>query len=116
MATFEYTSLTESGRSMGGIIEAASREQAIEMLTDMNLVVGEITQVREKKPKTGIGRTELLLFNQQLASITKAGIPIERGLRELAGDISSRSMRKCPPAPSSPGREPGEESRRGLKM
>ncbi|MBW8015015.1 MAG: type II secretion system F family protein [Planctomycetes bacterium] len=94
MATFEYTSLTESGRSMGGIIEAASREQAVEMLTDMNLVVAEITKVQGKKSKTGIGRTELLLFNQQLASITKAGIPIERGLRELANDVSSRSMRK----------------------
>jgi len=35
-----------------------------------------------------------VLFNQQLASITKAGIPLERGLRELAGDISSRSMRR----------------------
>jgi type II secretory pathway component PulF len=35
-----------------------------------------------------------MLFNQQLASITKAGIPLERGLRELASDISSRSMRK----------------------
>lgn len=94
MAIFEYKALTESGRSMGGTIEAASRDQATEMLTDMNLTVGEINQVRDKKPKTGIGRTELLLFNQQLASITKAGIPIERGLRELADDISSRSMRK----------------------
>ena len=32
MATFKYTSLTDSGRSMGGTIEAASREQATEML------------------------------------------------------------------------------------
>jgi type IV pilus assembly protein PilC len=94
MATFQYTSLTDSGRSMDGTIEAASREQAVDMLTEMNLVVGEITQVRGKIPKTGIGRTELLLFNQQLASITKAGIPLERGLRELAADVSSRSMRK----------------------
>ncbi|MCF7954900.1 MAG: type II secretion system F family protein [Phycisphaerae bacterium] len=94
MATFEYTSLTDSGRSMNGTIEAACREQAVEMLDEMGLVVGEITQVREKKSKTGIGRTELLLFNQQLASITKAGIPIERGLRELAADVSSPSMRK----------------------
>lgn len=94
MATFEYTSLTASGRSMGGTIEAASRDQAADMLADMNLVVSEITQIRQRVPKTGIGRTELLLFNQQLASITKAGIPLERGLRELANDVSSRSMRK----------------------
>jgi len=35
-----------------------------------------------------------MLFNQQLASLTKVGIPLERGLRELANDVSSRSMRK----------------------
>jgi len=35
-----------------------------------------------------------MLFNQQLASITQAGIPLERGLRELADDVGSRSMRK----------------------
>jgi type IV pilus assembly protein PilC len=35
-----------------------------------------------------------MLFNQQLASITKAGIPLERGLRELSSDIASKSMRR----------------------
>ncbi|MHC4631932.1 MAG: type II secretion system F family protein, partial [Planctomycetota bacterium] len=47
-----------------------------------------------KRPKTAVGRNEFLLFNQQLASITKAGIPLERGLRELATDVGSKSMRK----------------------
>lgn len=79
---------------MKGTIEAGSAEQASEMLGDMQLTLNEIRKVSEGRPKTPVGRSEFLLFNQQLASITKAGIPLDRGLRELAGDVSSRSMRK----------------------
>jgi type IV pilus assembly protein PilC len=93
MATFEYNALTSADRLMKGTIEASSREEADELLKQMQLVVNSLEKARLKKPKTAIGRNEFMLFNQQLASITKAGIPLERGLRELARDISSRSMR-----------------------
>ncbi|MCK5173499.1 MAG: type II secretion system F family protein, partial [Planctomycetes bacterium] len=94
MATFEYNALTSGGRLMRGTIEAASHEQAGELLTDMQLTVNEITKAVEKPAKTAVGRNEFLMFNQQLASITKAGIPLEKGLRELAKEAGSRSMRK----------------------
>ncbi|MHC4203132.1 MAG: type II secretion system F family protein [Planctomycetota bacterium] len=94
MATFEYNALTSAGRLMKGTIEAGTNQEADELLEQMQLVVNSVEKAKAKKPKTAIGRNEFVLFNQQLASITKAGIPLERGLRELAGDISSRSMRK----------------------
>jgi len=94
MATFEYNALTSAGRLMKGTVEAGSREEAGELLKQMELTVNSIEKVKAPKPRTAIGRNEFMLFNQQLASITKAGIPLERGLRELASDISSRSMRK----------------------
>lgn len=94
MATFEYNALTSAGRLMTGTIEAASREQAGELLKDMQLTVNEIVKARVKMPKTAIGRSEFLLFNQQLASITKTGIPLEKGLREIAADVASRRMRR----------------------
>jgi len=94
MATFKYNALTSAGRLMKGTIEAGSREEAGELLQQMELAVNSIEKAKPKKPKTAIGRNEFMLFNQQLASITKAGIPLERGLRELASDISSKSMRK----------------------
>ncbi|MHC4362269.1 MAG: type II secretion system F family protein, partial [Planctomycetota bacterium] len=94
MATFEYNALTSAGRLMRGTLEAGSREEAGGLLRDMQLTVNSIEKAKLSKPKTAIGRSEFLLFNQQLASITKAGIPLERGLRELAEDVSSRSMRK----------------------
>jgi len=79
---------------MKGTIEAGSREEAGELLQQMELAVNSIEKAKPQKPKTAIGRNEFILFNQQLVSITKAGIPLERGLRELASDISSKSMRK----------------------
>jgi len=94
MATFEYNALTSAGRLMKGTIEAGSREEAGELLTQMQLTVNSVEKAKAEKPKTAVGRNEFLLFNQQLASLTKAGIPLERGLRELASDVSSKSMRK----------------------
>ncbi|MBN1456377.1 MAG: type II secretion system F family protein [Sedimentisphaerales bacterium] len=94
MATFEYNALTSSGRLMKGTIEASSPEQASQMLTEMKLTINEISKAKDKGPKTSIGRNEFLLFNQQLASITKAGIPLEKGLRELASDAGSTAMKK----------------------
>ncbi|MHC4654544.1 MAG: type II secretion system F family protein [Planctomycetota bacterium] len=94
MATFEYNALTSAGRLMKGTVEAGSREEAGELLKQMELAVNSIEKAKAPKPRTAIGRNEFMLFNQQLASITKAGIPLERGLRELASDIRSKSMRK----------------------
>ncbi len=94
MAIFQYNALTSAGRLMKGTIEAGSPDDARHLLDDMGLTVNSLDTSPPERPKTTVGRNEFLLFNQQLASITKAGIPIERGLRELAQDVSSKSMRK----------------------
>ncbi len=94
MATFEYNALTSAGRLMKGTLEAGSREEADELLRQMQLSVNSVEKAKPERPKTAIGRSEFVLFNQQLASITKAGIPLERGLRELTRDVHSRSMRR----------------------
>lgn len=94
MAIFRYNALTEGGRLMRGSIEAASPEQATQLLQDMKLTVNEVEKTRETTPQSSIGRSEFLLFNQQLASIAKAGIPLEKGLRQLARDAGSRRMRR----------------------
>ena len=94
MATFTYEALTAAGRLMQGTLEAGSSEEAGETLGGMQLKVNSIQKAEVARPKGLVGRNEFLLFNQQLASITKAGIPLERGLRELASDIASPRMRR----------------------
>lgn len=94
MSLFSYQSLTESGRLMTGTIEAGNPEQARQMLGDMKLQVTELEKVREIPVPSTVGKNDFLLFNQQLAALTKAGIPLERGLRELANDVGSGKMKR----------------------
>lgn len=94
MATFEYSAMTASDRLMKGIIEAGSVQEASQLLKQMRLKVNSLEKAKSEKPKTPIARAEFLLFNQQLASLTKAGIPLEQGLRELSKDVASKPMRK----------------------
>jgi len=95
MATFTYHALTSAGRLMKGTLEARDREQASQVLTEMHLEVSSIEKTPEPRPRSPISRTEFLLFNQQLASLTKAGIPLAQGLRELSADVSSKRMRRA---------------------
>lgn len=94
MALFRYQALTEHGRLMEGTLEAASPTEARAVLEKMNLSVQQIQMCTEPKPPPPIGQNEFLLFNQQLASLTKAGIPLEQGLRQLARDAASARMKQ----------------------
>ncbi|MFC1766242.1 type II secretion system F family protein [Planctomycetota bacterium] len=94
MATFTYKALTESGRMMNGTLEAGSHEEATQQLDTMHLQVNRLDRCETPISGKPLSRNEFLLFNQQLASITEAGIPLEQGLRELARDIASRRMRQ----------------------
>ncbi len=78
---------------MTGTIEATDIEQAKTSLDDLNLQVTELEKTKEPAAPKGIGHNEFILFNEQLASLTKAGIPLEQGLRELAHDAGSSKMR-----------------------
>lgn len=93
MALFEYRSCTQAGRLMTGTIEAADIEQARTSLDELGLQVTELEQAKAPSAPKSVGRNEFLMFNQQLASLTKAGIPLERGLRELAADAGSGKMK-----------------------
>lgn len=93
MALFEYRSCTPAGRLMSGTIEAADIEQARSSLNELGLQITELEQASRPAAPQPVGRNEFLMFNEQLASLTKAGIPLERGLRELAADAGSGKMK-----------------------
>ncbi|MCH7918990.1 MAG: type II secretion system F family protein [Planctomycetes bacterium] len=94
MAVFQYQALTQAGRLMKGTLEAGSPSEASDLLGQMQLTVQSVEKATPPKARSAIGRSEFVLFNQQLASIAKAGIPLERGLRELSHDIASPKMRR----------------------
>ena len=94
MAIFEYEALTSSGRVMKGTLEASGNQQAHDALVEMNLSVNSLRLAPPSAPLGRIGRSEFLLFNEQLIGITKSGIPLDQGLRAMAEDVQSPPMRK----------------------
>lgn len=93
MALFQYEGLNEGGRMMSGRIEAADIQQAQLNLSEMKIKLNTLSIVKEPVFRTPLSKNEFLLFNQQLMGLTQAGIPLERGLRELAKDAGSRKVK-----------------------
>jgi type II secretory pathway component PulF len=79
---------------MNGRIQADSPDAARQQLAAMDMDVRSITDAPPPRPSRRIAREEFLLFNQQLASVVEAGIPLERGLRDIATDLRSKRLRR----------------------
>jgi len=79
---------------MQGTLEAGSHGEASSLLQQMHININALEPDVADTRQRPIGRQDFLLFNQQLAAITQAGIPLERGLRELSQDIASKRMRR----------------------
>ncbi len=94
MAVFRYEAVTTGGREMTGTLEARDADQVRELLAEMELEVNAVTAAAAERPKSRIGRHEFILFNRQIESITRAGIPLAEGLRQLARDTASKRMRR----------------------
>ncbi len=92
--SYEYTAQTPGERSVSGTLEAASAEAAGEALREMNLRVMHLapaqgTRARRMGP---IGAADFAAFNQQLAQLVSAGLPVEGGLRLIARDMHSKRL------------------------
>ena len=81
MATFEYDALTSSGRLMKGTIEAGSRQQAVELLEQMQLKVikgdGSIEEYLHTKvigtisnALAGVGQADICIAEQLAEVVT----------------------------------------------
>jgi type II secretory pathway component PulF len=88
--TFAYRAQGIDGQPLTGTIDAASPDQARDRLESLRLRVIELapseTPGAAVRPLKG---DDFLTFNQQLAHLTSAGMPLEHGLRLIAQDMRS---------------------------
>ncbi|HWE03610.1 MAG TPA: type II secretion system F family protein [Tepidisphaeraceae bacterium] len=84
LANFSYTAQTEHGFRLNGSIEAPDHATAIRILEGMRLRVVEVFAEKTRQLKT-VRDDEFVLFNRRLAQLTNSGLPIEDGLRLIAG-------------------------------
>ena len=89
-AVFAYEAQTADGRTFRGTLEARSQEEAKGKLAGLTLRVLRVEPAEENargRGGRGLGTDDFIIFNQQLAHLTEAGLPVERGLRLIAVDL-----------------------------
>src|SRR3954451_24245878 len=83
---FAYTAQTFDGQPMTGTIDASSLEDASKRLANLRLRIIRIDPAERPRAKQLSGE-DFAAFNQQLAHLSSAGLPIEQGLRLIAEDL-----------------------------
>ncbi len=88
MGAFEYTALDGQGRERNGVLEGDTPKHVRQMLRERQLLpvsVAEVTKREARRERSfGFGRRisagDLSLLTRQLATLVKAGLPLEEAL------------------------------------
>lgn len=100
MPTFEYKAISDSGKEVTEVIEAADSEAVAERLLKLGYLPIKIKSKRatnslqlfsgKKKPK----QIELIVFTKQLVTLLKAGVPLLSCLEAIVRQAESEAFRK----------------------
>jgi general secretion pathway protein F len=90
MGAFEYTALDTAGRSRKGVIEGDTARHVRSLLRERQLLPLTVEQVAAQESKRqrgsrfgfarGVSASDLSLMTRQLATLSKAGLPLEEAL------------------------------------
>src|SRR5437667_3675674 len=100
MAQFSYKAVTPQGRLTDGRLEATDRRAVTLKIQSMGLIPVSVdeTAVRAERRRIylqRITRKDVLFFTEELATLVRAGLPIDRSLgitAELASKPALRSV------------------------
>ena len=94
MPLFDYTGQLQTGSTFHGTLEAETQQHAEAILADMGVRTTSLRPARRLAYVAPLSLDDFLFFNEQLAAMTKAGIPLQEGLRQLAADVGSRKLKR----------------------
>ena len=90
MGAFEYTALDTGGRERKGVLEGDTARQVRQLLREKQLLPVTVTEVAQKEAAEqkksfsvtgrGVSAADLALFTRQLATLVRAGLPLEESL------------------------------------
>src|SRR6185437_471784 len=88
MGAFEYTALDGGGRERKGILEGDTARQVRQLLRERQLLPVSVTEVAQREAKREasfslarrVSAGDLSLFTRQLATLVRAGLPLEESL------------------------------------
>jgi type II secretory pathway component PulF len=92
LQAYTYRGNDAGGQSVGGTIQANDLEEAVDRLRSVGLRIVAIEATQESTARTAPAQAPLragdfLAFNQQLAQLATAGLPVEQGLKLIAQDL-----------------------------
>ncbi|MEZ5451637.1 MAG: type II secretion system inner membrane protein GspF [Thiothrix sp.] len=103
MPAYEYLALNAAGKEERGIMEADTPRQVRQLLRNRDLIPLEVNEVAQKQKKAesrsflGGGRlnpADLSLMTRQLATLVRAGSPIEEALGAVVRQTERNSARR----------------------
>jgi general secretion pathway protein F len=90
MGAFEYTALDAAGKERHGVLEGDTARHVRNQLREQRLLPLTVNEVQEKESGgrrsfslsfgTGVSATDLSLLTRQLATLVRAGLPLEEAL------------------------------------
>src|SRR2546429_4729880 len=88
MGAFEYTALDAGGREGKGILEGDTPRHIRQLLREQQLLPVSVTEVAQKEARRQrtfslarrVSAADLALFTRQLATLARAGLPLEEAL------------------------------------
>jgi type II secretory pathway component PulF len=99
LSSFIYRARTADGQAISGAIDAADQSDADRLLANLQLQVLELSPAARpshlRLPRGQLRGEDFLAFNQQLAQLTGAGLPVERGLRLVAQEMRRGKLRRA---------------------
>jgi general secretion pathway protein F len=93
MGAFEYTALDTGGRERKGVLEGDTPRQVRQLLREKQLLPVTVTEVAEKESTEQkkrfsfarrISASDVSLFTRQLATLVRAGLPLEESLLAIS--------------------------------
>ena len=88
MGAFEYTALDTAGREQNGVVEGDTVKHVRQILRDRQLLPVSVAEVKHGEARRqrgfslrrGVSASDLSLLTRQLATLVKAGLPLEEAL------------------------------------
>jgi type IV pilus assembly protein PilC len=87
MLAFAYRAQDAAGQPVSGTIDAPDLEEATRRLQSLGLRIVSIDPVAAPVTPRPLRAGEFIAFNEQLAQLTTAGLPVEHGLKLIAQDL-----------------------------
>ena len=94
MQTFRFEAVAEDGTIARGQLEADDHASARDRLRAMH-VSPRLLETVVTQRVSPLGLADVIAFNEQLAQLAQAGLPVEGGLRLVAEDLSAGRLRRA---------------------